>query len=199
MLGGCIVEIVRLGKSMAKWELTGLRPTWIEVEVEGLRCCGREVKDVQASYRDQVLAGGGRLVPGDEDKVWQAIKDAYPRFVIKHKKPGKPGVSIPAAWAFIRYLEKRMKNKGLVDSEVAKRRAAICSACSLRSSVLGCSVCKHALGLFVKPPETLDKQCPQACQACGCYLPLKVWVPREVLGPAEEFEFSAECWMRQEQ
>ena len=182
---------------MQQWEMTGLRPSWIEVEINGRKYSGRQVKNIQAAFRDDVVASGGRVLPGDEDRVWQAIKDAYPRFIIKKKKKGNGGISIPAAWSFIRFIERRMRNKGLVTPQEARRRAEICSGCPQRSAVLGCSVCKHALQLFIKPPEDLERGMPQGCQACGCYLPLKVWVPREVLGSADGFDYHPSCWMRE--
>jgi hypothetical protein len=28
-------------------------------------------------------------------------------------------------------------------------------------------------------------------------LPLKIWVPRDLLGSADDFDYSSSCWMRQ--
>jgi hypothetical protein len=196
-------EIPYTGLMKKRWELTPLRPDWITVEIDGVTHSGREMKNIHASYRDWKIESGERLLPGDEDKVWEAVKAKYPKFIIRRKKPGKPGVSISAAFSFIRYLEKRMKNKGLVEALEAQRRANICLQCPKKSAVLGCSICKQALKMFVSPPQELQPRPPEACGACGCWLPGKVWIPREVLGPAEEFEFAEPddasgfpgCWM----
>ena len=181
---------------MPKWELTGLRPEKIEVELDGVKFAAREIKAIFIQYRDWKLEQGSRMVPGDDDRIWEALKAVYPRYILKSKKLGKPGVSVGAAWSFIRYIERRMKNKGLVELAEAQRRADICSACPQRSAVVGCGVCVNALKLFIKPPFALAPVPPKACGACGCVLNLKVWVPREVLGSADEFDYAPECWMR---
>lgn len=182
---------------MQKWSLTGLRPEKVEVEIEGMLFQAREIKGIHAAFREWRIETGGRILPGDEDLVWEALKRAYPRYVIKQKKPGKPGLSVGAAWSFIRYLERRMRNKSLVDPVEAQRRADICATCPMKTPVVGCGVCVSALKLFIKPSVQLDPQPPRGCSACLCYLPLKVWIPREVLGDAGEFEFAEGCWMRE--
>ncbi len=182
---------------MPKWSVTGLRPQQVEVEIEQIRFVGRNIKEIHAMFRKWKIETGGHLGPGDEDLVWEALKRAYPRYIVKSKKPGKPGLSVGAAWSFIRYVERRMKNKGLVDPLEAQRRADICSACPMKTTVVGCGACVSALKLFIRPPSQLLPPPPKACSACGCVLNLKVWVPREVLGPAEEFEYDSVCWMRE--
>lgn len=140
---------------------------------------------------------GYRLEPGWEQSVWEALMKSHPKHI--KRKRGKPkfaGVSVAAAASFLRFMAKRATDKSLVTPELAKTRAEACWRCPNRAPVLGCHICKDALQLTVKPPEHLHA--PEACSACGCYLPLKLWLPRHQLGPAEAFPYWDQCWMRAE-
>jgi hypothetical protein len=183
---------------MPTWELSPLRPAYIEVTIEGQMFRGRQVKNIRQAYLGWLSSQGRRLEPGGEDVMWEALKEAYPEFIIKYpdRKPIL-SISINAAWSFIEFIRKRMGDKSLVDPSEAQRRANICLECPMKSEVMGCGMCKQALRFFVDPPKTLDPRPPEACGACGCWLPGKVWVPREALGSEKDFPYSETCWMRE--
>lgn len=189
-----------LCQGMPRWEMSPLRPPFIDVVIEGQRFQGREMKNIHYLYLAWLESQGRRLEPGGEDVVWQAVKDTYPGFIIKYPDPYKTtSITVNAAWSFILFIAKRMKNKSLVDPLEAQRRANICIECPKKSAVMGCGFCKAALKLMVSPPRALDPKAPEACGACGCWLPGKVWVPRDALGSEEDFPYWESCWMREPQ
>lgn len=94
-----------------------------------------------------------------------------------------------------------------VDIDEAQRRADICLGCPLNQS--GSAVVeavaraikeqvdlKNSLQLRVKGEKSL-----KTCQACLCYLRLKIWLPLEnLIRYADEEEmnrYHPKCWMRQ--
>lgn len=176
------------------WTTGGPCPRIYRAEIGGKVFEDRDYNRIFTKYRTSVEAEGGRVAVGWEEVVWKALKKSHPNHFVKAKKKASPGVSVATAASFLSFMAKRMRKRALVAPEEAKRRAAICSECPMRSPVLGCSVCKDALQLFVKPPEKVVS--PQACMACGCYLVLKIWVPRDQLGSAEDYPYHQGCWMR---
>ncbi len=177
-----------------KWTTGGACPRIYKAEIDGKVFESSNYNRIFTAYRVWVESGGGRLSLGWEEKVWEALKKSHPKHFIRPKQEASPGVSVATASSFLTFMAKRMLNRALVAPEEARRRAAICERCPMKSPVLGCSVCKDALQLFVKPPEKVVS--PQACMACGCYLPLKIWVLRNQLGSSEDHPFWQECWMR---
>jgi hypothetical protein len=176
------------------WTTGGPSPRIYRVEIDGMVFESRNHNHIFTKYRSWIESKGERVPINWEEVVWKALKSSYPKHIIRGKKNGSPGVSVATAASFLAFMAKRMRKRALVAPEEAKRRAAICSECPMKSAVLGCSICKDALQLFVKPPEKVVS--PQACMACGCYLPVKVWVPRNQLGPTEDHPYDEGCWMR---
>lgn len=176
------------------WSTGGPCPRIYRAEIDGKVFEEKDYNRIFTKYRTWVESQDLRLPLEWEEKVWSALKKSHPKHFIKKRRAGSPGVSVASAASFLTFMSKRMRKRALVAAEEAKRRAAICFSCPMQSKVLGCAVCKEALKLFVKPPEKVVS--PQACMACGCYLPLKVWVPREQLGSAEDYLYWERCWMR---
>ena len=181
-----------------KWQASGPVPRKFEIEVDGIKLESRVITGLLSQYRLFHDKNGMRLPTDWEERVWAALATAYPGHV--RRSPGgaqRRYVSIGSALNFIRFMTKRLSNRSLVAPEEARRRAAICGPCRLSRRVSGCSVCKDALSLTVTPPEAVAA--PEACLACGCYMPLKIWIPREQLGSADEYPFDESCWMREPQ
>jgi hypothetical protein len=179
-----------------KYSTGGPVPKEFRIEVDGIRLESRSIARMVSQYRLHHDKHGLRLPLDWEDRIWKALVAAYPRYV--KRVPGgaqRRSVSIGSALNFIRFMAKRITNKSLVEPVEAHRRAAVCMACPLATHVSGCHICKDALKLTVRPPE--EVVAPEACSACGCYMPLKVWLPREQLGSAEAFPFHEKCWMRE--
>lgn len=179
-----------------RYSLGGPVPRKFEIEVGGIKLESRVVSGLMNQYRLYHDQNGLRLPSDWEDQVWKALAAAYPKYV--KRMPGASetrSVSIGSALNFIRFMAKRVTDKSLVAAPEAHRRAAICMSCPLRRDVSGCHICKDALQLTIHPPEAVEA--PEACGACKCYMPLKVWVPREQLGSADAFPFTATCWMRE--
>jgi hypothetical protein len=178
------------------WNTGGPCPREFVVKIEGQRFSARNHNYIFSLYVTW-KKNRGEMLPIDwEEPIWQALKKAYPKFFHKEKKKASSGVSVAAASSFMTFVLKRFgKSRQLVSTEEAKRRASICYNCPMKEPVLGCSVCKQALKLFVKPPEPVDA--PPACGACGCWLPLKIWIPRKHLGDSNDFPYHSDCWMRE--
>lgn len=179
------------------YEFTGLPPRIVNVEIDGVNFQARTGQKIFELYRAHVASTQqGRVFPGWELKVWEAIKEAHPKYVTWTKAPASSGISIPTAVSFLNYLRRRGFSKELVSPETAEARAAVCRDCPKREPVLGCVVCKDALSPLVNQPYTLS--IPEGCGACGCWLPAKAWIPRKHLGSADAFDFHESCWMRTE-
>lgn len=178
-----------------KFSTGGPVPREFDITVDGKRYRSRTISGIFDQYARSHDRSGTRLPLDWEDLVWSHLAAAYPKHV--KRAPGaakRRSVSMRQALNFIRFLAKRVTDKRLVASEEARRRASICSACPMASRVSGCSVCKDALQLTIHPPEEVEA--PEACGACGCYLPLKVWLPLDQLGSADDFDYAPSCWMR---
>jgi len=178
------------------WTTGGPCPRVYRAEIEGMVFEEKDYNHIFKKYRVWKESCGERLSTNWEELVWRALKKSHPNHFIRRKGKASPGVSVASAASFLSFMAKRMKKRSLVPSEQAKRRSSICQSCPMQSRVLGCAVCKDALKLFIKPPEKVVS--PQACMACGCYLPLKIWVPRDQLGSADDFDYHQGCWMRSE-
>lgn len=179
---------------MRRWETGGPQPRMLRMTFEGRDYQANDIKSIFALVRNHKLSRNERWLPGTEDLIWEALRESHPKHIHEIQAPGKPGVSLSAAFSFIHFMIKRGASKETVPPEEAERRAAICRACPMSSEVPACLVCKQGLKLLVTPPYRLEV--PEGCLACGCYLPLKAWVPRQHLGSAEDFPYHAECWMR---
>lgn len=180
---------------MSKWEIVGIKPKRWTCDIDGQHFEGPDVKTIFNAYRWWVRDSDQRLQPGWEERVWESIAANHPRAIHKTPQKASGGVSITSAVSFIKFMTKRLTNRSLVAPAEAHRRAAICSNCPMREPILSCSICRDALKLSVSPPEAVSA--PEACGACLCYLKLKVWVPRDQLGSADDFPYSGMCWMRE--
>jgi hypothetical protein len=181
---------------MKKWETSGITPRLpLVVPIGDEVITGRDIKSIFGYYHSRREAAGERFQPGWEQEVWQALQARYPKWVRPTHVGGTGGVTVNSALSFVRFMAKRIFDRSLVSEGEAQRRASICWQCPMREYVLGCTKCKAFLETQVSPPRHIDA--PEACGACLCYLPLKVWIPREQLGPAEEFSFWEGCWMRE--
>lgn len=179
-----------------KYSTGGPVPREFKIEVDGIRLESRSIARLVSQYRLHHDQNGLRLPLDWEDRIWKALATAYPKHV--KRAPGgakRRLVSVGSALNFLRFISKRLADDSLVAPQEAHRRASICRECPLRSSVAGCPTCKDALKLAIHPPEKVDA--PEACGACGCYMPLKVWAPRDQLGSADTFPFWSGCWMRE--
>ena len=179
------------------WSTGGPCPRVFKATIDGKSVEARDFKQIFVLYRIWKDSIGERLPNDWEESVWLALKSSHPRHFQKAKRKASPGVSVASAASFISFVAKAMKGRNrIVGVDLARKRAEICRSCPMKEPVLGCSVCKSALKVFVKPPESLNV--PQACGACGCFLPLKVWVFRSYLGEASTFPFHENCWMHSE-
>jgi hypothetical protein len=171
-------------------------PREFDVEIDGMCFRSRTITGIFDQYVRSYDRRGIRLPADWEDWVWSHLAARYPKHV--KRVPGaskRRSVSVRSALNFIRFLGKRLTDKRLVAPEEARRRAAICASCPMATHVSGCAICKDVLQLAVHPPEVVSV--PEACSACGCHIPLKVWVPRDLLGSADDFDYWESCWMRE--
>lgn len=84
-----------------------------------------------------------------------------------------------------------------VDQEEANRRAQICAGCPKNRDVGQCIPCasKSLLAGIKGSRSTLYDDKLKVCEACGCWLPVKVWFPKEVMKrDGVEYEKGI-CWM----
>lgn len=180
---------------MANYQYNGPVPREFLIEVEGKAFRARTISELISEYVKWKNSTDVRIGPDYDEPVWQALKKAYPRNVSVEKKKASGGGSLVAAIGFIRFMTRRMANRSLVSTEEARRRADICFSCPLKQPILACPVCKDALKLTISPPDEVPA--PVSCGACGCFLPLKIWAPRDQLGEASAFPFWESCWMRE--
>jgi hypothetical protein len=176
------------------YEFTHLKPLRLSVEIRGVTHCANDGRNIFISFCSWADSQDIRLVGDWQDEVYEAIKAAHPQYVRRIKPKAQPLVSLASAWSFVRFVAKRLKaGGGLVNEAEAERRAAVCRGCPKASSVGACSICKDGLAVVVRPPHRLS--IPEACKACGCYLPLKAWVPLDQLGDPAQFDYWEGCWM----
>lgn len=179
-----------------KWQTGGPVPREFDIRIDGLHLKARTIAGIFDQYVRSYDRKGALLPVDWEDHVWSYLAASYPKHV--KRAPGvakRRSVSVRKALNFIRFIGKRASDKRLVEPQEARRRAAVCASCPMATRVSGCSICKDALQLMIHPPEEVEA--PEACSACGCYMPLKIWVPRDQLGSADEFDFHTSCWMRE--
>ncbi len=172
----------------------GPQPRVLRITLDGATFEARDVKNLFASWRAHLASTQRRLLPGDEERVWEALALAHPKYVKRVKGQASPGVSVTAAKSFLAFVIRRGFSKKLVEPVEAERRAAICRQCPKAEPVLGCITCKQGLNALVNQPYRLDV--PEGCGACGCWNHAKAWIPREHLGNVNDFPYWENCWMR---
>lgn len=180
------------------YETTGLVPNWFNIEVDGICLSSSRLIGLYASYLGVKKLSGLEPVAGWRELINEAVCDAHPRYMHRVPPPSKGGVSIAGALSFVKLAFSRLLDNSFVDATKARQRAAVCSCCPLAGEVMGCPVCKFAIRTAVRlsPPEELV--IPEACGACGCWLPLKAWLPRKCLGKMSDHPYHPECWMLSE-
>lgn len=193
------------------YSYTPLQPSRWRFEVDGIEIDSRTGDGCFKQYCDGISEKGLRLREDWRERVWEQMLAHYPDAVSKSGKRQNKAISVHAAGVFLVFISKLLK-KGWkpVEDELAISRANTCLACPKFKQIAGCSICKLALKTVVRIPkqnqQALRRSLGQslghwegsACQACHCYLPVKVWLPRELLGSSEEFAFDEACWMRTE-
>lgn len=177
---------------MKRWEATHYRTIQpFEVEIRGISFRASMVDGIVRAY----LMSFDDIGMDWMDEVYGAIHRKYPKAVRRVKKKGSPLPSLHAALSFVRLLLRRMRPEDIVPANEALRRSEICKSCPLHKPIGACPKCREALKLKIKVPIQIKGL--KACAACGCHLPLKVWVNRDLLGPAEAFPYYPGCWMRE--
>jgi len=178
---------------MIGYSFTGLAPRNLLVDFGDFTISAQTGPQIFKKYRVHYENKSELLPHNWEEIVWLKIKDAYPRYVSITPKKANTPFSLASAKSFFRFV----KSGGLlscpVDKSEAERRAAVCRSCPLSANVSACPFCKAALSRF-KKDQSIDV--PDGCRACGCYMPAKIWIKREYLGSADDFEFHPCCWMR---
>lgn len=167
-----------------------------------------------ATLRDMIknhLKVNGHEVP-DDFRAWFeneiCVQGNLEGSVCCEVPPVLPHQVATLEWGHIERFSKVIWNmaKGpeklqLVPLEEANRRANICAACPLNTSIgLGCKGCR---GLLKRVAEAVKNRRVDAqdqidtCAACGCYLPLKVHVPLDAIIKAESrkrLPYHEGCW-----
>ena len=139
-----------------------------------------------------------------EDRLCVRMNLGYP-YCGQHveEKPRNPiHLSLSLVARFVAtILEFTKSGMQMVDQKEADRRADVCGACLLNTSIGGCTGCYT----IVKPLKAMlgsrkTREDLKYCGACGCSLALKVWVPNDVLDKAERGRrpaYAANCWRQQ--
>jgi hypothetical protein len=112
---------------------------------------------------------------------------------------GVPHLNLAMAKRFVETMARVIKERRFVPREEAERRAAICRACPMATSIGGCRACsavfrKMERALKHDPIEMPAEQ--EFCGACGCVLRLKCLVPNDILDAAEKQrpDYAPGCW-----
>lgn len=88
------------------------------------------------------------------------------------------------------------KGAKFVDQAEANRRAEICLGCPKNSDIGNCIPCgAGSLLKSIKGGSTLLDDKLHVCGACGCYLPAKIWFPKEVMTREGVTYQVGRCWM----
>jgi len=102
---------------------------------------------------------------------------------------------------FLQAAVSALGSEGLVDSEIAERRASVCAACPLNTSVSGCWRCKGlAEWLFrlIGARTTAHASRLNQCGVCGCAIKAKIWLPQSVARKVSDgYTFPSWCWLNE--
>lgn len=155
----------------------------------------------------QHMAANSIPIPGDFKEVFEDAacreSELYGPFCGGAEPPvigGMPvRITIGTAQRFIQTMMQVAKDRAFVSREEAERRAAICMQCPLVGHASGCSACNAAFKSVSKLLTGFPLQMEpykEFCGACGCYLPLKAWIPNETLDRAETEKppYHERCW-----
>ena len=178
------------------WNISCLKPRIMKIEIDGVEFSGRTIKMLIQSYGAHIAKNLDSLPPDWEQRIFMALSERYPNYVKRKGSPPKQAKSFLSFFAmstFINFMRKRLVDKTLVDKQTAVSRTSVCASCPLSSNKVGCQPCRAILESMVKVPEVIPG--PIGCLACGCYLPLKVWIPDDQLVTLGEYPYPEHCWM----
>lgn len=100
---------------------------------------------------------------------------------------------------FIQAAISAIGSRGLVEQPEAERRAAVCAACPLNTTVGGCWRCKGLadwLFRLIGARNTAHAGRLNQCGVCGCSIKAKIWLPLDVAqGVSEGYKFPSWCWL----
>ena len=189
---------------MSGWVTGKKRPSKpLDIDLDGFVYRGW-VSDIFKSYMSRAGAEGRRLEQGWEDRIWIKLQDKYPHYI--QKKPDEVKtmtVSISTILSFVQFVRKRGFDRSVVSTQVATERAEICSRCPLAAITVGCSKCKELVRQVIGTPKMeLDfgkryGKKVEGCDACGCYLPIKAWIPLGFLEEEKDvYPYWENCWIR---
>lgn len=186
------------------WKTGSRRPkSPLEVVIDGVGYKGW-VSDIFRFYIRRAGHENRQLPIGWEDRVWRALKEKYPVYIIEEKEKEAPvTVSVSTILSFLQFVKSKGWDRTVVSTQVAESRARICAGCPLSTIMVGCTKCKAAVRAVAGSPkiefdygEKHGKKV-QACGACGCFLDVKVWMPLEFI-EVSEAGYWENCWVRRD-
>ena len=104
---------------------------------------------------------------------------------------------------FVKTVIQALKDKKFVSHEEAQRRADICAACPMATSVgmcFGCSSIMSAATRALRGREVVLPKDKTVCSACGCWISAKALLDNETLNKAEGSNrppYAEGCWRLQ--
>lgn len=91
-----------------------------------------------------------------------------------------------------------------VDIHIAEERARTCISCPHNTDA---KTVERTIGKIIRDSEKVrqaigarlpDESKLRSCSICGCYLPLKIWVPFKHLSQTQTAVMPAHCWVTRE-
>jgi hypothetical protein len=135
-----------------------------------------------------------QLTPAEAQEFLLAVHRVAPDLVSRNG--GGFSVSRAMASAWVTALVKRWKSEEpFVSVEEANRRAQVCANCPMHVAMSGCRSCGTVNEWLMAVPEGLVHDLG-ACGACGCHLPTKVWLAKEVIASdSRDISYPSNCWV----
>jgi len=178
---------------------------YFTIEQTGLKITGPSAFTLQRRVKAHMVANS-LPIPEDfpawfEDAMCRQMDLGRPFCGQTPKNPPPSGVkhlSLALVERFIKTVALTIKGRKLVPQEEAERRAAICVACPMNTTIGGCRSC-YAIARPLKAllgNRTTEAK-PAYCRACGCDLSAKCWIPNDVLNKAEfghNLDYAPGCW-----
>ena len=177
--------------------------------------------DFFSILRDRVLRhrrANNLPIPDDYDAFLQdaACRETNPTGSRCGTATPKPRATKPIPVLLLSHVQRfletvwaAVKDRKFVSAETAKERVSVCMDCPLRTTMPGgCTGCFTLLGkaeklLAKKDAVTIEPDADgfkrDVCGACGCFIPLKVWLEDSTLNKAEGDNRPAyweRCWRK---
>jgi hypothetical protein len=177
--------------------------------------------DFFSILRDRVLRhrkANNLPIPDDYDAFLQdaACRETNPPGSRCGTATPKPRTNKPIPVLLLSHVQRfletvwaAVKDRKFVGAETAKERVGVCMDCPLRTTMPGgCTGCFTLLGkaeklLAKKDAITIEPDADgfvrNVCGACGCFIPLKVWLEDSTLNKAEGDNRPAyweRCWRK---